>query len=429
MTSSIPAEDVARAGSRRRPLRPLAHCVFVSAALWSISSSLVLASDVAHDDHDRAAGAAPTPEDRERRSLFHSANLELESVFGDGCQTCGDAGQGSGSWDNNYVCSEQGGGVHQICYRNIKGAGFSEKTGQPAWSDERCENCNHCVCLGAWALFVAKGGRRELDNVAGTMGVAPEQAKSPDPLKAAVGGLASIPRSPEMQQRSRSSRVWRRILEESDAKFELLEQEGSTTSLSESGTRTKNIKQQRPRGISRALLSKKLPAGKLKCDAIPETALDYRYVGKWNTWNGHELPNQVVDGVEELVAQCIDQARSKKQRTHLTDKFCAMAVQTDSLSGRASYKELCTEGSTSVVSAGGGSSSSSASSSSAYSGGSSPSAGSRTFATPSSSAAITTPAEDDGDKNPAILPSFSPSVAAAAAAAGSSGARVSVGSS
>ena len=64
----------------------------------------------------------------------------------------------SGSWDNEGKCSELGGGVHQICIKNIASntSGFSSKTGQTPWSDERGED-NHCVCLGAWSLYNVKG--------------------------------------------------------------------------------------------------------------------------------------------------------------------------------------------------------------------------------------------------------------------------------
>lgn len=55
------------------------------------------------------------------------------------------------------TCSEEGGGVHQICVKSIgKGDSFSERTGQSEWSKSRGDK-NHCACLGAWANFVAKG--------------------------------------------------------------------------------------------------------------------------------------------------------------------------------------------------------------------------------------------------------------------------------
>ena len=61
---------------------------------------------------------------------------------------------GSGSWDDDYMCSEKDGGVHQICVDSIGNNTnkFSKNTGQSDWSTSRGDN-NHCVCLGAWSLY------------------------------------------------------------------------------------------------------------------------------------------------------------------------------------------------------------------------------------------------------------------------------------
>ena len=63
----------------------------------------------------------------------------------------------NGSWMKDRTCTEAGGGVHQICYRDIgKNANkFSVHTGQSDWSTQR-GNENHCVCLGAWSLYKKK---------------------------------------------------------------------------------------------------------------------------------------------------------------------------------------------------------------------------------------------------------------------------------
>tara|TARA_B100000700_G_C14885484_1_gene780122 strand:+ start:845 stop:1075 length:231 start_codon:yes stop_codon:yes gene_type:complete len=47
-----------------------------------------------------------------------------------------------------------------------------------------------------------------------------------------------------------------------------------------------------------------LPDNELKCESIMDDSLDESYVGKWNRWNGHELPDQIVHGVNELYEQC-----------------------------------------------------------------------------------------------------------------------------
>ena len=42
----------------------------------------------------------------------------------------------------------------------------------------------------------------------------------------------------------------------------------------------------------------------LNCDAIPETSLSPEYINKWNTWNGNELPDQIIAGVDQLYQTC-----------------------------------------------------------------------------------------------------------------------------
>lgn len=81
----------------------------------------------------------------------------MRNIYGEPLQPCQEDGMTNGSWDNEGKCSELGGGVHQICIKNIakNAQGFSKNTGQSNWSDQRGLN-NHCVCLGAWSLYNAK---------------------------------------------------------------------------------------------------------------------------------------------------------------------------------------------------------------------------------------------------------------------------------
>ena len=55
----------------------------------------------------------------------------------------------------------------------------------------------------------------------------------------------------------------------------------------------------------------------LKCDAIPKKSLSDKYVSKfsegWNKWNGKEVPNQIVDGVNSLVNNCITTDEKNKK--------------------------------------------------------------------------------------------------------------------
>jgi hypothetical protein len=80
----------------------------------------------------------------------------LLNIYGQPLKGCKQRGMENGSWDEDGKCSEQTGGVHQICVKRISenAPKFSKQTGQSDWSDSRGKN-NHCVCLGAWSLYSA----------------------------------------------------------------------------------------------------------------------------------------------------------------------------------------------------------------------------------------------------------------------------------
>ena len=100
--------------------------------------------------------------------LFFYRNYEgidLLNIYGEPLQPCRNIdGDNKGSWDDSGFCSEMDGGVHQICFTvNNSTLNFSEDTYQSEWSKSRV-NKNHCMCLGAWALYKAKnkGNNNEL---------------------------------------------------------------------------------------------------------------------------------------------------------------------------------------------------------------------------------------------------------------------------
>jgi len=170
---------------------------------------------------------------------------DLLNIYGESLKQCKQDGMSRGSWDAGGKCSEQDGGVHQICIQQISknAPRFSKETGQSDWSDARGKN-NHCVCLGAWSLYSAT-----------------------QPVK-------------------------------------------------------DNI---------------------LQCDAIPETVFSKKYVHTfsegWNKWNGLELDNQIIQGVESLVHQC--QTSNKKQNKRLIKKYCSFATSVNALRNTNIYKQLC----------------------------------------------------------------------------------------
>lgn len=91
---------------------------------------------------------------------FQNYENELFNIYNKPLEICKEKNMSNGSWDNNGKCSERGGGVHQICIRNIAKStpNFSQNTGQSNWSNKRGTN-NHCVCLGAWSLYNAQKKR------------------------------------------------------------------------------------------------------------------------------------------------------------------------------------------------------------------------------------------------------------------------------
>ena len=89
---------------------------------------------------------------------FSQTGGSLLNIYDEPLEPCNEGNMGSGSWDSQGKCSELGGGIHQICFKNIDNPKlkFSQNTGQSDWSSNRNKNSNHCVCLGAWSLFVKK---------------------------------------------------------------------------------------------------------------------------------------------------------------------------------------------------------------------------------------------------------------------------------
>lgn len=183
-------------------------------------------------------------------------NTELLNIYGEPlvpCQRYSDDSRGS--WDNQGYCSETGGSVHQICFQiNQKTQSFSSDTGQSKWSEKRISNerreNNHCMCLGAWALYKAKQNDRSDDQ---TM-----------------------------------------------------------------NDQTTN---------------------ELVCESIMDDALSPNYITNWNTWNGNELDDQLVDGVNALVDQCYTQG-TDSQKQHLTELYNTLAEEYTNLKQTKTYQRV-----------------------------------------------------------------------------------------
>jgi len=61
----------------------------------------------------------------------------------------------------------------------------------------------------------------------------------------------------------------------------------------------------------------------LNCEAIPEMSLSEGYISNWNTWNGNELDDQIVDGVNSLMEQCYGKA-NESQKKYLKGKYYSL---------------------------------------------------------------------------------------------------------
>lgn len=80
----------------------------------------------------------------------------------------------------------------------------------------------------------------------------------------------------------------------------------------------------------------------LKCESIPKYALSKKYVSKfgegWNKWNGLELDNQIVNGVESMVKQCSKTTVNNKNK--LMKNYCNFAKKNSDLQTKF-YKNNC----------------------------------------------------------------------------------------
>lgn len=75
------------------------------------------------------------------------------NIFGEQLEECrSDAYDSGGSWNYDGTCSEENGGIHQVCIEQLP-ADFSSQTHQSAWSKQRKDK-RHCVCIGAWSLYM-----------------------------------------------------------------------------------------------------------------------------------------------------------------------------------------------------------------------------------------------------------------------------------
>merc|ERR1719320_1330264 len=65
---------------------------------------------------------------------------------------------------------------------------------------------------------------------------------------------------------------------------------------------------------------------KANCNAIPDFVFQNKYIQNWSTWNGNELDDQIVDGINALYTQCSSEA-SESQLSALKTNYCNIVKQ------------------------------------------------------------------------------------------------------
>ena len=79
----------------------------------------------------------------------------------------------------------------------------------------------------------------------------------------------------------------------------------------------------------------------LICDAIPQMSLTKGYINNWNTWNGYELPDQIVKGVNYMVDQCYDSPQSSLNgRKSLLKSYFALTSDMNEFTQTDIFKKL-----------------------------------------------------------------------------------------
>jgi len=92
------------------------------------------------------------------RTSCKQASVKV-NLYGAQLEECRVGNDFAGSWKDDGTCSEQTGGVHQICIESLP-ADFSSETHQSPWSKER-EGMRHCVCVGAWSLYMTDAQKHQ----------------------------------------------------------------------------------------------------------------------------------------------------------------------------------------------------------------------------------------------------------------------------
>lgn len=89
----------------------------------------------------------------------------------------------------------------------------------------------------------------------------------------------------------------------------------------------------------------------LVCDAIPREAFSMEYVSKfsegWNKWNGLEVDDQIVSGVNSLMENCYKPCKKRcgcrkhRRGIALKENYCTFAASVPALRASSLYSRIC----------------------------------------------------------------------------------------
>jgi hypothetical protein len=77
----------------------------------------------------------------------------------------------------------------------------------------------------------------------------------------------------------------------------------------------------------------------LQCESIMDDALESKYIDNWNTWNGNELDDQIVNGVNHLMDQCYEKGNIS-QKKHLKNLYKTLTGERNEFHNTNTYLKL-----------------------------------------------------------------------------------------
>ena len=67
-------------------------------------------------------------------------------------------------------------------------------------------------------------------------------------------------------------------------------------------------------------------------------SLSKDYIKTWNRWNGNELPNQIVNGVNQIIHQCYPKG-TQSQKKFLKQKYLSLTKHKKEFHSTKIYKK------------------------------------------------------------------------------------------